>query len=235
MRVLSVDDDPQTLRYLRRCLDREGYQAIVTSDPSQVTGLVEMEQPDLVLLDLMLPGSSGFDLFEQIKEFSNVPVIFLTAVDRDEDAVHALTMGTCDYITKPFSPSELLARIAAALRRHSLRDESEVSQRFALDDLTIDFAARLVTVGGETIALSATEYRLLYELATHAGRVLTHDQILEKVWGAEYVGGIDVLRSFIRNLRRKLGDQAQHPHYIFTEPRVGYRMPRAESLPQLDR
>ncbi|MFQ6028980.1 MAG: PAS domain S-box protein [Dehalococcoidia bacterium] len=229
VRILSVDDDPQTLRYLRRCLEGEGYQLISTSDPSKVAGLVELECPDLVLLDLMLPGFSGFDLFQQIKEFSSVPVIFLTAVDRDEDVVHALTMGAYDYITKPFSPSELLARIGAALRRHTMPEETDVSPQFILDDLTIDFPARHVTIGGKTIPLSATEYRLLHELATHAGRVLTHDQILEKVWGAEYAGGIDVLRSFIRNLRRKLGDQAQRPRYIFTEPQVGYRMPRAQS------
>ncbi|MFQ5872266.1 MAG: PAS domain S-box protein [Dehalococcoidia bacterium] len=226
VRVLSVDDDPPTLRYLKRCLDDGGYQAIVTGEPSQVTRLVEMEEPDLVLLDLMLPGTSGFELFQRIREFSEVPVIFLTAVDRDEDAVRALKMGADDYITKPFSPSELLARIEAALRRHMLPDEMEVRQPFVLDDLTIDFATRCVTIGSERIPLSATEYKLLYELATHAGRVLTHDQILRQVWGPEYVGGIDVLRSFIRNLRRKLGDQAQHPHYIFTEPQVGYQMRR---------
>ena len=225
-RVLAVDDEPQVLSYLQRSLDEAGYQAIVTADPSQVAKLVELEEPDLILLDLRLPGTSGFDLLKRIREFSGVPVIFLTASGREEDTVHALKMGADDYITKPFSPSELLARIEAALRRRLLPDVMEARPPFVLGDLTISFAERRVTVAGKGVSLSATEYKILYELATHAGRVLTHGQILQAVWGPEYSGETELVRSFIRNLRRKLGDDARRPRFILTEHQVGYRMPK---------
>jgi PAS domain S-box-containing protein len=227
-RVLAVDDEPQVLRYLRRSLDEAGYQTVVTSDPSQVVRLVELEEPDLVLLDLRLPGTSGFELLQQIREFSGVPVIFLTASDRDDDTVRALEMGADDYITKPFSPSELLARIGAVLRRRAAGEEPEMQRPFVVGDLTVNFAERRVTVGNRAVALSATEYRLLHALAAHGGRVLTYDQILHNVWGPEYGGETEIVRSFIRNLRRKLGDDARQPRYIFTEPQVGYRMPSSE-------
>ncbi len=225
-RILAVDDEPQILRYLQRSLEEAGYQAIVTSNPSEVIKLVELEEPDLVLLDLMLPGTSGFELLQRIREFSGVPAIFLTARDQNEDAVHALKMGADDYITKPFSPSELLARIEAALRRRVLPDLMEVLPPFTLEDLAINFAERRVSAAGRVVSLSATEYKLLYELATHAGRVLTHQQILQRVWGPDYSGETELVRSFIRNLRRKLGDDARRPRFIFTEPQVGYRMPK---------
>ena len=224
-RILVVDDDLQTLRYLRRTLDDAGYQPVVTSDPSQVITLVETEEPDLVLLDVMLPGTSGFDLLQHIREVSGVPVIFLTASNQDDHVVRGLKMGADDYMTKPFSPSELLARIEASLRRRVLSDTLEVRPPFVLDDLTINFTERRVIVGGRPVSLSATEYKLIYELATHAGQVLTHGQILQRVWGPEYSGENELIRSFIRNLRRKLGDDARHPRFIFTEPQVGYRMP----------
>jgi two-component system KDP operon response regulator KdpE len=225
-KILAVDDDAQILRYLQRALREGGYQPTVVSDPREVIRLVELEQPDLVLLDLMLPGISGYELLEHIREFSGVPVVFLTAKDRDEDMVRALKMGADDYITKPFSPSELLARIEVSLRRRYLPDQLESRPPFELDGLAINFTERRVMVNGAPVSLSATEYKLLYELATHAGLVLTHDQILQRVWGPEYSGETELVRSFIRNLRRKLGDDARHPRYIFTEPQVGYRMPR---------
>jgi DNA-binding response OmpR family regulator/signal transduction histidine kinase len=225
-RVLAVDDEPQVLRYLQRSLDEAGYQPIVTGEPSEVAKLVELEEPDLVLLDLRLPGTSGFELLRRIREFSGVPVIFLTASDREEDAVRALKMGADDYITKPFSPSELLARIGAALRRRLLPDVMEARPPFVLGDLTINFAERRVTVADQKVSLSATEYKILYELATHAGRPLTYEQILRQVWGPEYSGETEVVRSFIRNLRRKLGDDARNPRFILTERQVGYRMPK---------
>ena len=225
-RILAVDDDAHILRYLQRSLADAGYQPTVTTDPSEVVGLIEAEQPDLVLLDLVLPGVSGFDLLQRIREFSGVPVIFLTASDEREDTVRALKMGADDYITKPFAPSELLARIEVALRRRLLPDLLEARPLFVLEDLTVDFPRRLVTVGGRKVSLSATEYKLLYEMATHAGLVLTHDQLLQRVWGPEYSGETELVRSFIRNLRRKLGDDVRNPRYIFTERQVGYRMPR---------
>jgi PAS domain S-box-containing protein len=225
-RVLAVDDEPQILRFLRRSLDEAGYQPIVTADPCEVAKLVELEEPDLVLLDLKLPGTSGFELLERIREFSGVPVIFLTGSDREEDAVRALREGADDYITKPFSPSELLARIGAALRRRVLPDMMEARPAFTLGDLTIDFAERRVTVAGHEVALSATEYKILHQLATHAGRPISYEQLLRQVWGPEYSQETELVRSFIRNLRRKLGDDAQNPRFILTERQVGYRMPK---------
>lgn len=226
-RILAVDNEPQNLRLLQRAIDEEGYHAIVTGDPSKVMELMEQEEPDLVLLDIVLPGISGFELLQRIREFSGVPVIFLTASSNDEDAVKALKMGADDYITKPFSPSELLARIEAALRRRAMPDTMDVKPPLQVGDMSINFSERRVNVSGQPITLSATEYKLLYELAIHAGRVLTHDQILHSVCGQDYSGETDLIRSFVRNLRRKLGDDARHPRYIFTEPQVGYRMPRS--------
>jgi PAS domain S-box-containing protein len=223
-RVLAVDDELPVLRYLQHSLDEAGYQCIVTSDPTQVTKFMELEQPDLVLLDLRLPGISGFDLLSRIREFSAAPVIFLTASDSSEDTVRALKMGADDYVTKPFAPSELLARIEAALRRRSLPGMSESRPPFKVKDLEINFAERRVILEGKEISLSATEYKLLYELATHSGLVLTFDQILRRVWGAEYAGETELVRSFIRNLRRKLKDDAKQPRYILTERQIGYRM-----------
>ncbi len=223
-RILAVDDELPVLRYLQHSLDEAGYQCVVTSDPSQVTKFVELEQPDLILLDLRLPGMSGFDLLARIREFSAAPVIFLTASDSSEDTVRALKMGADDYVTKPFAPSELLARIEAALRRRSLPGMGESRPPFKVKDLEINFAERRVILEGKEISLSATEYKLLYELATHSGLVLTFDQILQRVWGAEYAGETELVRSFIRNLRRKLNDDAKQPRYILTERQIGYRM-----------
>jgi len=227
IRVLAVDDELHMLRHLQHSLDQAGYKSIVTGDPTQVLKLVEMEEPHLVLLDLRLPGISGLELLQRIREFSDVPVIFLTASDRDEDTVSALKMGADDYVTKPFSPSELLARIEAALRRRTLPEMAEGRPPFVANGLEINFVERRVALDGRAVLLSAMEYKLLYELATHAGQILTYDQILQRVWGAEYCGETELVRSLIRSLRRKLGDDAKNPRYIFTERQVGYRMAKS--------
>ena len=172
----------------------------------------------------MLPGVSGFKLLERIREVSGVPVIFLSARDDEEDMVRALKMGADDYITKPFSPSELLARIEACIRRRVMPDKVEVRPSLTLDEMTIDYGARRVSLSGEEVPLTATEYKLLYELSVNAGRVLTHDQILRRVWGPDYSGESQLVRAIIRNLRRKLGDDARCHRFIFTMPQVGYHM-----------
>lgn len=224
--IMAVDDDPQILRYIQRSLDEGGYQPIVTGDPTQVIAMVEKEEPDLILMDMKLPKTTGMELLKRIREFSGVPLIFLTANDEPEDTVKALKAGADDYMIKPFSNSELLARIEAALRRRVTPDLIEAKPPFVLNDLSINFAERRVMLGSKPITLSATEYKLLYELATNAGRVLTHDQLLKNVWGSEYSGATELVRSFIRNLRKKLGDDAKKPKYILTESQVGYRMPK---------
>ena len=223
-RVLAVDDEPQILRYMQSTLQRAGYRPIVTVDPSEVLGLIESEDPQVVLLDLMFPGASGFELLERIREVSGVSVICVTARDDEEHTVRALRLGADDYITKPFSPAELLARIEASLRRRVLVDQMEVRPPFELDGLFIEFGARRVSVSGEEVNLTPMEYKLLYELATNAGRALTHDQLLQRVWGPEYSGESQLVRAIVRNLRRKLGDDARRPRFIFTLPQVGYRM-----------
>ena len=224
VRILAVDDEPQALWLLRNILSEHGYKLVGTGNPDEMMRLVEAEQPHLVLLDLMLPGSSGFELMGRIREVSDVPIIFLSANDQEENVVKALSMGAEDYVVKPFSSTELLARVASSLRKRRGAGANVSRQPYQLEDLTIEYSDRSVTVSGRPVKLSATEYKLLFELSISAGRVLTHDQILQRVWGWEYSGDVDLLRSTVKNLRRKLGDDAKEPSYIFTEPRVGYRI-----------
>ena len=225
VRVLAVDDDPQALRYVRDALASAGYTPVVTGDPEEALRLVAEEQPDLVLLDLMLPGTDGIELMKDILGAGDVPVIFLSAYGRDELIARAFDMGAVDYVVKPFSPTELAARIRAALRK---RAASEPSEPYVLGDLTIDYAERRVTLGGRPLPLIAMEYRLLAELSANAGRLLTYEHLLERVWGEKSSGDVRPMRTIVSKLRRKLGDDADNPAYIFTEPRVGYRMPKGE-------
>ena len=222
LRVLAVDDDPNDLRYVRDTLVRSGYDPILTGEPEDVLRLVANEKPELVLLDLMLPGTDGIDLMQQILAVADVPVIFLSAYGREELVARAFDMGAADYVVKPFSETELAARIRAALRR---RAAAEPAEPYVLGDLTIDYAARRVTLAGEALHLTATEYGLLAELSAHAGRVLTYEQLLERVWGEKGDGDVRPMRTIVSKLRRKLGEDGEHPRYIFTEPRVGLRMP----------
>ncbi len=226
VRILAVDDEPQALWLLRNILSEHGYKLLGTGNPEEMMRLVEAEQPHLVLLDLMLPGTSGFELMGRIREVSEAPIIFLSANDQEENVVKALSMGAEDYMVKPYSSTELLARVASSLRKRRGTDGNVSRQPYQLEDLTIGYSDRRVTVSGCVVKLSSTEYKLLFELSISAGRVLTHDQILQRVWGWEYSGDVDLLRSTVKNLRRKLGDDANDPRYIFTEPRVGYRMPK---------
>ena len=223
-RVLAVDDEPQMLWLLGNILTEQGHRLVGASNPDEMMRQLETEKPHLVLLDLMLPGTSGFELMARIREISDVPIIFVSANDQEENVVRALSMGADDYVVKPFSSSELLARVASSLRKRRAEGMTVPRQQYHLRDLAIDYADRLVTVSGLPVRLSPTEYKLLYELSIGGGRVLTQDQILERVWGLGYSGERELLRSAVRNLRRKLGDDAKDPRYIFTEPRVGYYM-----------
>ena len=225
VRVLAVDDDPQALRYVRDALLKSGYTPVVTGDPEEALRLVEEEKPDLVLLDLMLPGTDGIELMKDILGAGDVPVIFVSAYGRDELIARAFDMGAVDYVVKPFSPTELAARIRAALRK---RAASEPAEPYVLGDLTIDYAERRVTLAGRPLPLIAMEYRLLAELSANAGRLLTYEHLLERVWGEKSSGDVRPMRTIVSKLRRKLGDDADNPIYIFTEPRVGYRMPKGE-------
>ena len=223
VRVLAVDDDPQALRYVRDALASAGYTPVVTGDPGEALRLVEEEKPDLVLLDLMLPGTDGIELMNDILGAGDVPVIFLSAYGRDELIARAFDMGAVDYVVKPFSPKELAARIRAALRKRATSEPSEPS---VLGDLTIDYAERRVTLTGRPLPLIAMEYRLLAELSANAGRLLTYEHLLERIWGEKSSGDVRPMRTIVSKLRRELGDEADNPTYIFTEARIGYRMPR---------
>ena len=225
-RILAVDDEPQVLWLLRNILSKQGHRFLGAGNADEMMHLLDTEQPHLVLLDLMLPGTSGFELMERIRGVSEAPIIFLSANDQEENVVKALEMGADDYVIKPFSSTELLARIASSLRKRRTVDTPMSSWFYHENDLSIDYAQRSVTISGSPVQLSATEYKLLSELSTNAGRTLTQYQILQRVWGKAYSNESELLRTTIKNLRRKLGDDAGNPRYIFTEPRVGYRMPK---------
>ena len=228
VRVLAVDDDPQALRYVRDELAKAGYAPIATGDPAEVPSLMAEQKPHLVLLDLVLPGSDGIELMHDILRIEDVPVIFLSVYGQDDTVARAFDMGAADYLVKPFSPTELAARIRAALRKRLEPFPGEPSQPYTIGGLGIDYARRRVTLAGEPVELTATEYALLYELAVHAPRVLSHNVLLQRVWGPERVGEPSLVRDVVKRLRRKLGDDAADPRYILTEPRVGYRMANGE-------
>ena len=227
-RILAVDDDPQILWYVRHTLSEAGYATIVTGDPEQVERLVEVEKPHLILLDLALPGTNGFELMKRIADMTDAPVMFLSGHAADQDISRGLEMGAADYVVKPFSPTELVARIKAALRKGAASDRTEPREPYVLGDLTINYAERRVSVAGRSVHLSATEYKLLFELSVNAGRVVTHDQLRRRVWDQDYSEGSQLLRTYVTYLRSKLGDDAKSPAYIFTEPRVGYRMAKPD-------
>ena len=217
--VLVVDDDPEGLRYIRNALTSAGYLPTVTGDPQKVPALIERERPHLVLMDLLLPGTDGIELMEQIPALSDLPVIFVSAYGRDETIAKALERGAADYIVKPFSPTELVARIQSALRGRALPPEP-----FVLGDLSIDYHERRVALAGRPVETTATEFNLLRELSVNAGRVVTYDLLLRRVWSKPGSGDVRAIRAFIKKLRQKLGDDANNPTYISTVHRVGYRM-----------
>ncbi|MCY4473992.1 MAG: response regulator, partial [Chloroflexi bacterium] len=229
VRVLAVDDNPQDLRYVRDVLARAGYVPVATGDPADVPRLLSEEKPHLALLDLVLPGSDGIALMNDIRKTADVPVIFLSMYGQDETVARALDMGAADYVVKPFSPTELAARIRAALRKRLEPFQGEPSGPYGAGGLGIDYALRRVTLDGEPVELTATEYAVLYELTVHAPRTLTHAVLLQRIWGPEKVGEPWLVRDMVRRLRRKLGDNADNPRHIITEPRVGYRMAEGEA------
>ena len=217
-RILVVDDDPRMLRFVRDALSAAGYAPLVTGGPDDLGRIIRREKPRLVLLDLVLPDSDGIELMREVPELSDLPVIFISAYRRDETVARALESGAADYIAKPFTPTELVARVRAALRRH------EKPAPFVLGTLAIDHGQRRVTVGGEAVELTATEYELLRVLALDAGRVVTYETLLRRVWSGRSNADANLVRIFVRNLRRKLGDDAADPAWIFNERGVGYRM-----------
>ena len=219
-RILVVDDDPLALRSARDALTAAGCATVVTGDPRELSRLVRTERPDLILLDLVLPGVDGIELMERIRETAGPPVVFVSAYGGEETIARALESGAADYVVKPFSATELTARVRAVLRRQA------EPEPFVLSDLAIRHERREVTVAGRPVELTATEYELLRALSLGAGRVLTYDALLRRVWPGRDSADVSVVRAFVKVLRRKLGDDARRPAYIATERGVGYRMVR---------
>jgi DNA-binding response OmpR family regulator len=223
--ILAADDDPQLLRLITRNLQLEGYDVIAVGDGQQALTQIEEHMPDLVLLDVMMPKMDGFTVCQRVREFSSVPILIVTARGQDQDKVRGLDLGADDYLTKPFSVDELLARVRAVLRRSEFTAK-EIAQTLranvTIGDLSIDYAQHLVSVAGREVTLTPTEYRILAYLAQNVGRVVTQDLLLEYVWGAEYLGESHMLQVNINRLRRKLEEDPAHPRYIHTKVGVGY-------------
>jgi two-component system, OmpR family, KDP operon response regulator KdpE len=220
-RVLVVDDEPAIRRFLRASLAAHGYTIFEASDGQSALSAVVAERPDLVILDLGLPDLDGIQVTRLLREWTRIPIIILSVRGQEADKIAALDAGADDYVTKPFGAGELLARMRVALRRAG---QSGVEPVFTNDDLIVDLTRRVVTVAGHEVQLTPTEYDLLRVLVTNAGKVLTHRQLLREVWGMGYEQEMHMLRVNISNLRRKIEPDPSRPHYIVTEPGVGYRL-----------
>ncbi|HZW04992.1 MAG TPA: response regulator transcription factor [Anaerolineaceae bacterium] len=221
--VLVIDDEKQILRALRTILGQQGYQVTVAVTGEEGLSLAAAAQPDVIILDLGLPDLSGEHVCRRLREWTDLPIIILSAHDSESEKVAALDAGADDYLTKPFGVDELLARLRVALR-HSTRAQGSRSSILSSGQLTIDLAKHLVTRGGQPVKLTATEYKLLAYLASNAGRVLTHQAILTHVWGYAAESPMEYLRVYIRQLRQKLEEDPHNPQLILTESGVGYRM-----------
>ena len=229
VQVLIVDDDPQALRYIRDVVTRAGFIPNVTADPDDVPRLMEEINPHLLLLDLMLPGCDGIELMERLPDHLGTQVIFISAYGQDQTIARALLRGAVDYVVKPFSPTELIARLQAALRRHPELGASDSRTPYEFNDLRINYDERAVALAGQPLRLTASEYQLLYELSINAGRALSHEHLVRRVWRQREPGDLRRVRTLVKRLRQKLNDDGQNPTYIFTEPRVGYRMIKSTS------
>jgi len=225
--ILAADDDPQLLRLMTRNLQLEGYEVLGASDGQQALERIESTPPDLVLLDVMMPKMDGFTVCYRVREFSAVPIIIVTARGQDQDKVRGLDLGADDYLTKPFSVDELLARVRAVLRRSQFtaRENAQgLRASTATGELTVDYSQHLVTLAGREILLTPTEYRILAYLAQNVGHVVTQDLLLEHVWGSEYLGESHMLQVNINRLRRKLEVDPTQPRYILTKVGIGYSL-----------
>jgi len=224
--VVLIDDEAALHKYVGTNLRARGYEVRSASDGTEGLKLLSETVPDLIVLDISMPGPDGFQVLEAIRREMDVPVIMLSARGREGDKVRALDLGADDYLTKPFGMEELLARVRAALRRAGPHGEIPISPH-RVGDLEIDFAARRVRLGGRDVRLTRREYDLVAYLARNAGRVLTHRQILENVWGPEYGDEAEYVWAYVKRVRQKIDEDPSHPRYIFTETGVGYRMREA--------
>jgi len=227
--ILIVDDEPRYLRLLEANLRTEGYEVSVAQDGVQALDVFSAQPIDLVLLDVMMPRLDGFGVCQRLREFSNVPIVILTARGEEQDRVRGLDLGADDYLVKPFSATELLARVRAVLRRAQPAADSGQARFFTHDNLKIDFARAEVWISDQDVSLSATEYRLLLQFAHHVGKILTSEDLLTSVWGVEYKNDKEILWVSIARLRQKLEEDAHNPRHIVTRSGLGYLMPPVES------
>lgn len=222
--VLVVDDDVRMRGLIKNILEVNGYRILTANGGATAINMFfDTETPDLVVLDLVMPGMDGYTTCRRIREFSKVPIIMVTAKDSDEAKVEGLYSGADDFVTKPFSAREFIARVMAVLRRTVYWDEKPAPS-FHCADLTIDYARNKVMQGDRDIVLTAIEHKVLSYLAHNANRVVTPDQILKKIWGEEYLGETNILHATITRLRKKLNDSARNPRYVLTRPGIGYTM-----------
>jgi two-component system KDP operon response regulator KdpE len=224
MKILVVDDEPDIVEVVNLCFSLRWPEADVmaTGTGEEALKLIEQDRPDFILLDINLPGIDGFQVCQEVRSFTDVPIVMLSARDSEVDKVRGLEMGADDYITKPFSHLELLARVRAVVRRYQAQMPS-VGEVFESGSLKIDYASRTVTVNGNQVRLTPTEYSLLFHLSRNAGRVLPHQTLLAKVWGREYTDEIDYLKVYIRRLRQKLEGDSETIGHIVSERGVGYK------------
>jgi DNA-binding response OmpR family regulator len=225
--ILVADDEPAIRKFVRANLEAREYETILVPDGAEALAAIEKEMPDLLILDLMMPKMDGFEVCRRLREWSQIPIIILSARGGEMDKVKCLEMGADDYITKPFGVDELLARVKAVIRRVQASKESTSLPAYSYNDLVVDFVNHLVILNGENINLTATEYRMLSYLAMNAGRVITATQLLDHVWGEEYSGSDHLLQVNIGRLRQKLCDNAREPRYIQTKAGIGYMLTRA--------
>jgi DNA-binding response OmpR family regulator len=220
--ILVVDDEPRYIRAIQVNLEASGYQVLTARDGRMAVERAASDDPDLVILDVRMPGLDGFQACERIREFSTVPIIMLTALAEDTDKVKGLDVGADDYVTKPFSADELLARVRAVLRRVELAERQSASSTYQAGDVMVDFVRQRVFARGREVKLTPTEYRLLYELIKQPGRVLVPEYLLERVWGFGYEGENRLLWQAVHRLRSKVERDPKNPEYIQTRPGLGY-------------
>jgi DNA-binding response OmpR family regulator len=223
-RVLVADDDPLIQRLVRTHLDRAGFRVLIAGDGEEAVSMAAADQPDLIVLDLMLPKLDGFEVCRRVREFSLVPVVMLTARGEQGDKLRGFEAGADDYLTKPFAPAELVARVRAVLRRTQLAGPASAAAVVRCGGLTIDLARRRVQVKNEVVKLTPTEFQLLQQLALNAGKVLSHTELLTSVWGPEYRDDRDYLWAYVRHLRRKLEADPEHPEHIVSHAGYGYAL-----------
>ena len=221
LNILIVDDERAIRRFLRAALSSHGYQVVEAENGQSALVSAADHRPDIIILDLGLPDIDGIEVTRQLREWYRAPIIILSVRDQENDKIAALDAGADDYLTKPFGTGELMARIRVAVRRSARQVDEPV---FEVDDLKVDLARRLVTQKGQEVELTPTEYDILRVLVQHAGRVLTHRQLLREVWGEPYETETHLLRVNMSNLRRKIEPDPNQPHYVITEPGVGYRL-----------